>query len=172
MQKRSEMLKRRRQTAADFFYGFAFVLLLSLLLVIVVIAVCCQLLLVLHTRTHSGSVALQLQARVTNWTILIFSHSFCCLCRHLCRVTPSCFLICFGSFRKFTVREINTPGREARKLRQIRSCAVISVRCCCCFCCCYFLRNLLFLCENCAAETKALAHFPNKLTRIVNGSRD
>lgn len=45
------------------------------------------------------------------------------------------------------------------------------MRCCCC-CFCYFLRNLLFLCENCAAETKALlAHFPNKLTRIVNGSR-
>lgn len=80
-------------------------------------------------------------------------------------------LICFGTFRKFTVREINTPERAAHKLRQIRSCAVISVRCCCC-CFSYFLRNLLFLCENCAAETKALlAHFPNKLTRIVNGSK-
>lgn len=59
-------------------------LLLLLLLFVVSCYWCC---------THSGSVALQLQARVTNWTILIFSHSFCCLCHHLCRVTPSCF--CF-----------------------------------------------------------------------------
>lgn len=171
MQKTERNAKKcRRQTAADFFYGFAFVLLLSLLLVIVVSCYCS----LTHTHTHthwlSGSSITGKRNKLNNFNF--FALLLLSLSPPQLGAPPLTFvfLICFGTFRKFTVREINTPERAARKLRQIRSCAVISVRCCCCFC--YFLRNLLFLCENCAAETKALlAHFPNKLTRIVNGSR-
>lgn len=106
---------------------------LRLFSVVCVVVIYCHLLLKLHT----GCAALQLQARATNWTILIFSHSFCCLChqferkRKCClslfigcwQLFPPAFLIRFCSFRKFTVREINTPrewAREAHKLRAVK----------------------------------------------------
>lgn len=83
--KRSEMLK----SAGDKLQLTSFMALrlfcfchccLLLLLLVFVVSCYCSL---THTNTHTGWAALQLQARETNWTILIFSHSFCCLChRH------------------------------------------------------------------------------------------
>lgn len=99
-------------------------------------------------------------------------------------IVPSAFLIRFCSFRKFTVREITlrVSERERRtnwelfSSRQIRSCAVISERCfvfaaaaaAASFCVIYyFLRKL------CSGnKSSSIAHFPNKLTRIINGSRE